>query len=130
VISRKLEKADSIDYHLPSEGRGHRFESCRARQEINDLARVSRGLVQYLSNTQWRILLDRHGQKAAIGARRYGASESSVGRAGSRLRFRRRDQLNCPIRVRPAAIRAVMSGDKIDGCGMGCLAAFAAQAAE
>ena len=33
-----------LDRVLPSEGRGHTFESCRARQEIKDLGHFSGGL--------------------------------------------------------------------------------------
>jgi hypothetical protein len=41
-----------------------------------------------------------------------------------------RHQLNRPIRVRPAARRAVMPGDEIDGRGFDPTAPFTAQAAE
>jgi hypothetical protein len=58
------------------------------------------------------------------------ASDLTVGRAGFRFHFRRRNQLNRPIRVRAAARCAVMPGDEIDGRGLGSSAAVTAQAAE
>src|SRR5580658_6841263 len=41
-ICGKLEKRDMPPCHLPSEGRGHRFESCRARQLFQGLRQGKR----------------------------------------------------------------------------------------
>jgi hypothetical protein len=46
------------------------------------------------------------------------------------ISLRGRDQLDRPIRVGPSAVRAVMAGDEVDGCGISGLAAFTAHAAE
>jgi hypothetical protein len=55
-----------------------------------------------------------------------GTCITSQSTAGARDSLRGRDQLNRPIRIRPATIGAVMSGDDIDRGGIGCLATVTA----
>ena len=43
-----------LDRALPSEGRGHKFESCRARHKINDLAKLDLFSVPEVSRREAR----------------------------------------------------------------------------